>query len=279
MRPERSILSAPALLTTVGLAAAGILSACAGPPVRNYQLEQARIAVHNLEQDPDAQNIASQQLSDARANLQRAEYAFHDRRPTEEVTHFAYLADLQTAIGHALAGELRARRELANANEQRTQIQLQARTEEVRRAREQAQRAQSELAELKARQTERGTELTLASDVLFNTGAAELKPGAILQINRFADYMRSNPKTRIIVEGNTDNTGSAAFNEQLSVQRAQAVASTLEMQGIATDRIQTVGRGENFPVANNATVDGRQQNRRVDIVLSDASGSFAPVVR
>jgi outer membrane protein OmpA-like peptidoglycan-associated protein len=262
------------------LAAAGILSACAGPPARNEQLEQARIEVHSLEQDPDAQNVASQQLSDARANLQRASDAFDHRKSTEEVNHFAYLADRQTATGHALADELRARRELANADERRAQIQLQARTEEARRAREQAQRAQSELAELKAQQAQqRGTELTLASDVLFNTGAAELKPGANLQISRLANYMRSNPKTRIMVEGHTDSTGSAAFNEQLSEQRAQAVASTLEMQGIATDRIQTVGRGEDFPVATNATADGRQQNRRVDIVLSDASGNFAQGVK
>jgi len=320
MRPEGSTIFTPVLLMAAGVAAAALLAACASRPAHNDQLEQARIEVRSLEQDPDAQAAAAQQLRDARADLQRANDAFEKHRSTDEVTYLAYLADREAETGKALADEYRAHEQLAKANEDRNRILLEARTQEARRAREQAQTAgeqaqnaqeeaqrqaqqaaaareeaeraqselqkeQQELSDLKTRQTQRGLELTLASDVLFNTGSAELKPGAALQINRLADFMRGNPKTRVIIEGYTDSTGSAAFNEQLSEQRAQAVASALATQGIAMDRVQTVGRGQGYPVASNATPAGRQQNRRVDIILSDISGRFAqganqgPVVR
>jgi outer membrane protein OmpA-like peptidoglycan-associated protein len=285
--------------TMAGLAAAGILSGCASQPQRNDQLEQARTDVHSLEQDPDAQAAAQQQLRDAHADLQRADDALDKHRSSDEVTHLAYLADREADAGKALADEYRARQQLAKAGEERSHIQLEGRTEEAQRANEQAQNAreeaqraqtelqkeQQELSELKTRQTQRGVELTLASDLLFNTGSAELKPGATLQISRLADFMRSNPKARVIVEGYTDSTGTAAHNEQLSQERAQAVASALETQGIMMDRIQTVGRGQDYPVASNDSSAGRQQNRRVDVILSDESGRFAqgatqgPVVR
>ena len=313
MRLQRSTPFAPALLISAGLAVAGILTACASRPTRNDQLEQARVDVRSLEQDPDAEMAAADQLRDARADLQRADDAFAKRGSQEEVTYLAYLADRKADTGKALADEYRANQQLARAGEERGRILLEARTQEVHRAQEQAQTAQQEaqsqaqqaaaareeaqraqgelqkeqqdLSDLKTRQTERGLELTLASDLLFTTGSAELKPGGTLQLNRLADFMRSNPKTRVIVEGYTDSTGTQNGNEQLSQQRAQAVASAVESQGIAMDRIQTIGRGQNYPVASNGTSAGRQQNRRVDVILSDMTGRFAqganqgPVVR
>lgn len=320
MSCERSNVLGPALLTAATFVAAGILSSCASRPARNDQLEQARVDVRTLEQDPDAQVAAPQQLRDARADLQRADEAFGNRKSAEQVTYLAYLAEREADTGKALADEYRAHREIARSNEERSRILLEARSQEAQRAREQARRAseeaqsahqqaeeqaqqaaaareeaqraqselqkeQQELSSFKTRQTERGLELTLASDLLFNTGSAELKPGATLQINRLADFMRGNPQTRVIVEGYTDSTGTAAYNEQLSQQRAQAVAGALETQGIGMDRIQTVGRGQDYPVASNASSAGRQQNRRVDVILSDMTGRFAqgasqgPVVR
>jgi len=73
----------------------------------------------------------------------------------------------------------------------------------------------------------------------------------------------------------TESTGAAVFNDGLPQSRAQAVAGARESNDIAIDRIQAIGRGENFPVASNSTPAGRQQNRRVDIVLSDMAGRFA----
>jgi outer membrane protein OmpA-like peptidoglycan-associated protein len=289
MRFERTIGFGPALLTAAGVAAAGILSGCASRSERNDQLEQARINVRALEQDPDAQSAAPQQLRDARADLQRATDAFDENRSSEEVTRLAYSADREADTGKALAEQYRAHQRFAKANEEHGRVLTDARAQEAQganeqaqNAREDAQRAQSELqkeqqelSDLKTRQTERGLELTLPSDLLFNTGSAELKPGATPQINRLADFMRSNPNARVIIEGYTDSTGNAAYNEQLSQQRAQAVAGALETHGVTLDRVRTVGRGENYPVASNDSSAGRQQNRRVDIILSDTTGRFA----
>jgi len=272
------------------------LAACATPPQRNDELDQARMAVQSLEQDPDAQVAAAADLHDARNNLQNANAAFDRHESPEHVTYLAYLADREAQTGEEHASAYRANQEIAKGNEERNRIVLESRNQEIQQAREaeasqaaqaqlarqqaqqaqaQLQKEQQDLAALKARQTQRGLELTFASDVLFDTASATLKPGANLQINRLADYMRDSPKTRILVEGYTDNRGSADYNQELSERRAQAVASALASDGIDADRVQTVGRGKDFPVASNATAVGRQENRRVDIVLSDASGKFA----
>lgn len=290
MNSRQSMMMAAALLTAMGLAA------CATQPQRNDQLDQARMAVQSLEQDPDAQVAAAADLRDARNNLRNANQAFERHESPEHVTYLAYLADREAQAGEEHASAYRANQEIAKGNEERNRILLESRNQEVQQARQeeaaqaaqtqaarqQAQQAQAELQKerqdlsaLKARQTARGLELTFASDVLFDTASATLKPGANLQLNRLADYMRDSPKTRIMVEGYTDNRGSEDYNQQLSEQRAQAVASALTTEGIDADRVQTIGRGKEFPVASNATSAGRQQNRRVDIVLSDASGRFA----
>ena len=152
-----------------------------------------------------------------------------------------------------------------------------ARAEEAASAQQQAQSAQQQLAELQAKQTERGMVLTL-SDVLFDTAAATLKPGAASAIDRLAKYLEQNQESRVIIEGHTDSRGSEAYNEDLSQRRAQAVADELVTRGISSDRLEVIGRGEGFPVANNGTDAGRQQNRRVEIVFSDQAGKFAPGV-
>lgn len=272
------------------------LAACASTPQRNDELEQARLAVQSLEQDPQAERAAAEQLRASRSDLQRANAAFEKHGPPDQVTYLAYLAQREAQTGKTYADEYRARQQLAHGNEERSRIILESRNREVQQAheatqaeaqkaqaaQEQAQSAQSQLqkeqqalADLKAHQTARGLELTLASDLLFNTGSATLKPGATLQLNRLGDFMQGNPKTRIIIEGYTDNRGSEMYNQMLSERRAQAVASSLEGQGIPNDRMRTVGRGKEYPVASNASSAGRQQNRRVDIVLSDMSGRFA----
>jgi outer membrane protein OmpA-like peptidoglycan-associated protein len=82
-------------------------------------------------------------------------------------------------------------------------------------------------------------------------------------------------QTRIIIEGHTDSTGSAELNQALSERRADAVANALIGRGVSEDALRTNGRGEDYPVASNQTAAGRHQNRRVEIILSDASGRFA----
>jgi len=110
---------------------------------------------------------------------------------------------------------------------------------------------------------------------LFDTGQATLKPGANLVLDRLASFMSQNPQTKVRIEGHTDSTGSADFNQALSQRRADAVAIALENRGLSADRVRAIGRGEDFPVASNSSAAGRQQNRRVEIVFSDQAGQFA----
>jgi outer membrane protein OmpA-like peptidoglycan-associated protein len=265
----------------------GVLAACASQPERVAQLDEARSKVQALSNEALVQQVASKELSAAHANLQQAEEAFNNGEPEEKVAHLAYLAGRQADIGQARVDEAEARDQVAKAEFERNRVLLDVRTQEAEMAKqraaeaelaaaakaEEAQSAQEALAELQAQQTERGMVLTL-SDVLFDTAAATLKPGAALTIDRIARFLEGNPQTRLIIEGHTDSRGSEAYNEELSQRRAQAVGDALVERGIQTNRFEVLGRGEGFPVANNGTAAGRQQNRRVEIVFSDESGQF-----
>jgi outer membrane protein OmpA-like peptidoglycan-associated protein len=266
---------------TIGFVLAALLAACATAPVRNDQLEQARAEVTSLGQQPEAATAAAEQLRAAQDALQRADAESQAHGDQGDITHLAYIAMRQAQIGQARIDEARAHAQLSKGDAERAQILLQARSQEAEQAQQRAQAAneqlrntQQQLQDLKAHETERGMVLTL-SDVLFDTNAATLKPGAAATIDRLGDFMQKNPQTRVVIEGHTDSTGSEAYNQELSRRRAQAVADTLAARGIPQDRVQTVGRGESMPVASNDTQAGRQQNRRVEIIFSDNAGRFA----
>lgn len=279
----------------VTLAVASILAACASAPKKNDQLDQARAEVQTLSQDPLSSQAASRELTSARGELQQAEDALQKGRPPEEVTHLAYLATRHAQAGEARVAEARARERVTQGEADRNRVLLDARTREAEAAKASAQnnaqaaeaarqdalsaRADAEtsaqqLAALQAEQTKRGMVMTL-SDVLFDTGKSTLKPGADLALNRLGEFMRQNPDTRLIVEGHTDSRGSDEYNQQLSQQRAQAVSDALANRGVTNGRVQVVGRGEGYPVASNDSAEGRQQNRRVEIIFSDTRGQFA----
>ena len=262
-------------------ATAIVLAACASAPQRSEQLEQARAQIQTLSQDPLAQQAAGRDLEAARKSLQQAEIALQQKQPLATVDHLAYLARRHAEAGEARVSEAHSRQEVARAQEDRNKILMDARSREAQNAQAQSQSAQAQLAsaqqqlaDLQAKKTDRGMVVTLG-DVLFDTGQATLKPGANLTLNRLAIFLSANPQTKIIVEGHTDSRGSDEYNEVLSERRARAVATELMSRGISTDQLQTLGRGKGYPVASNDTPEGRQQNRRVEIVFSDASGRFA----
>src|SRR5262249_49598820 len=134
--------------------------------------------------------------------------------------------------------------------------------------------ARQELQDLQAKQTDRGLVMTL-SDVLFDTGRATLKPGADRDLDRLAQALKDNPNTRVKIEGYTDSVGSDSYNQSRSERRAEAVGGALRTRGVPPDRYEVEGLGKEYPVASNGTPEGRQQNRRVEIVFSDDSGRFA----
>ncbi|NOY13676.1 MAG: OmpA family protein [Deltaproteobacteria bacterium] len=109
--------------------------------------------------------------------------------------------------------------------------------------------------------------LTMSSEVSFDFNSARLKPSFYSPLNKIADIMNRYPRTQIIVAGHTDSVGSEAYNMQLSLQRANAVADYLIMRGVESSRLRTEGRGESGPIATNDTAAGRSQNRRVEIFV------------
>jgi outer membrane protein OmpA-like peptidoglycan-associated protein len=268
--------------------AAALVAACATTPQVSPEVNEARARIATLAQSPLADQAAKQDLGAARSALAQAEQALEKGEDEEIVAHLAYLAERRAEIGIERVQEAEARQKIEKAESERDAVLLQARTTEARTAEAAAQaseqsalQSRAELEELErqyqalaAKKTERGMVLTLG-DVLFDTDKATLKPGAMSEIERLANFLKQNPETRVRIEGHTDSVGEEAYNEELSRERAQAVANALGGLGVSSERTEIVAKGEGFPVVSNSTSAGRQQNRRVEIVFSDPAGSFA----
>jgi len=112
-----------------------------------------------------------------------------------------------------------------------------------------------------------GIKITFDSGILFQTNSAELQPAVMTSIENLAKVLNKYPDTNILIEGDTDNTGTDEYNQKLSERRAQSVADYAKRLGVAGARISTIGLGESNPVASNDTEIGRQQNRRVEIAI------------
>jgi outer membrane protein OmpA-like peptidoglycan-associated protein len=168
-------------------------------------------------------------------------------------------------------------RRLAEETEQ------QAEQEKLRRAQAEAERAQAlleqEKAQLRAkllkqfsmvletRDTGRGLVVNM-SDVLFDTGKYTLRRVARGKLARIAGILLNYPGLRLQTEDHTDSTGSYELNQRLSEQRAEEVREYLISQGIPADSITSVGMGYSTPIASNDTYEGRQKNRRVELIVS-----------
>lgn len=129
--------------------------------------------------------------------------------------------------------------------------------------------AQRSLEDLGAKKTPDGWVLTLPETVLFDYNKADLLPGSSAQLAKVAKLLAYYDKAKIGVQGYTDNVGGADYNIDLSTRRAQAVASALTADGVASGRMTVKGYGETHPVASNGTDEGRAKNRRVEIVLRE----------
>jgi outer membrane protein OmpA-like peptidoglycan-associated protein len=189
----------------------------------------------------------------------------------EQRTRETNRANIETAQQRNLT--VLAQNEAANARRTAESAQLQSENawQQTLDARNRATQLEQQLVDLKAKQTPRGLVITLG-DVLFTNNSATLTPVGLNATDKLAEFLRENPQRRVLIEGFTDNVGTAASNVQLSDRRAAAVRSALQMRGITGDRVQMHGYGEANPVADNNTVLSRQLNRRVEIVLSDDRG-------
>lgn len=110
--------------------------------------------------------------------------------------------------------------------------------------------------------------VTFDSGILFKTNSSTLSAASKKSLSEFASKMADMPETDITVYGHTDNTGTAAVNEKLSAQRADAVSKYLQSCGITADRIVAEGKSYTMPVASNDTAEGKAQNRRVEVYIS-----------
>ena len=125
---------------------------------------------------------------------------------------------------------------------------------------------EKELAELQAKQTDRGAVITLGN-ILFEVNKSALLPGGFLAIDKLSDFLKKYPSRNLSIEGHTDSRGSDMYNLGLSQQRANSVFSALMQRGIESRRMTIEGHGEQYPVASNDTEAGRQQNRRVEVII------------
>jgi outer membrane protein OmpA-like peptidoglycan-associated protein len=278
------------LLTGMGLALA--LCACVTTPQPNAALESAHDAVRAAEADPYVGKYAALDLEAAKTDLAAADDAALHHRDAA-VAHSAYMAaqNARLARMHAAAKADDAR--VAAGQAERDQIMLDARNREVQsahmatneakmvanealnqrdQATEEAARLQAEVDQLKATPTPRGLVMTLG-DVLFDTGRAELNPGASRKLDQLAQFLNEHKERRVQIDGFTDSVGTESYNEELSRRRADAVKSALTTRGVDSTRISTQGYGKAYPVANNSDSGGRQLNRRVEVVIGGDNGT------
>ena len=120
-------------------------------------------------------------------------------------------------------------------------------------------------------ETERGTVIVLSESVTFKLESARLRPEAKTEIERIAEYLNleNNLRRTVSIEGHTDSTGEADYNAVLSKRRANTVKKAFTLLGVDESRLRTRGYGESQPIASNETREGRQKNRRVEIIIAE----------
>ena len=248
-----------------------------------FQEQQRRIALQReqdsaarLRAEEDRRRQAEQDRLRVEGERERAESA-RAAAERERLAAERARADLERARSEADAARAAAQ---AQADEARRLAEQSERDASAARlAREQAEKdrdaAREQLRQqlnviLETRETARGLIINL-SDVLFDVDKATLKPGAREKLARIAGILASHPDLKIEIEGHADSTGSTEYNQGLSERRAQSVRSYFNQQGVTSPIVAAVGFGETRPVATNGTAAGRQQNRRVEIIVSGAS--------
>jgi outer membrane protein OmpA-like peptidoglycan-associated protein len=220
---------------------------------RRQQAEQARLDAEAAKADAERMKLEAQKAAQEAARQQQA---------AEQATAAA-IAQQQAA--QAVAEQAARDKAVAQA--------------ETEKAREAAAKAEAEKAELRQRllnqlnavlqttDSARGLIVNM-SDVLFDTGSSTLKTGAREKLAKISGIVLAHPGLNLQIEGHTDSVGTDEFNQQLSERRADSVRDFLAQQGLPASSIAARGFGKTQPVASNDTPEGRQRNRRVEIVVN-----------
>jgi len=258
---------------------------------------QTRERVAAAQRERDAQARAQEERERAQAERDRAETELARRRQAELDAQNAAAArvaaerdrlEIERSRQDALKAQSDAEQARAVADAARRAADVQAEQARAQAEQERAQaqaviaRAEHEKSELRerlreqlslvleTRETARGL-IVNVSDVLFDTASSTLKPGAREKLARVAGILATHPDLKIEIEGHTDSVGSDDYNQRLSERRAESVRAYLVQQKIPPAEVAAVGFGESRPVASNDTAAGRQQNRRVELVVSGES--------
>jgi outer membrane protein OmpA-like peptidoglycan-associated protein len=290
------------IATTV---ASVLLAACAAAPVKPDGAAEARNKLTQLQADPNLASRAPLAMKEADSAVRVAEQPQADK---ELAAYRVYLADRKVEIARAQAETSLAEDQRAALSAQRERARLNARTREADAAHlaaasserqadaanlaaasserqadaanlaaasseQQATELQRQIDVLQARPTDRGLVLTLG-DVLFETGRSGLKMGATGNLNKLVVFLNRYPDRTALIEGYTDSVGTEDYNQGLSERRADSVKSYLVGEGIGTTRLSASGRGERDPVASNDSAAGRQQNRRVEVIISNPAAAL-----
>jgi outer membrane protein OmpA-like peptidoglycan-associated protein len=211
----------------------------------------------------------------------------------QEAEQTAQEASRQKAEAEKASAAALAQQQAAQAAAEQAARDRAAAQAETEKARQAAAQAEAEKAQLRAqllaqlnsilqtRDSARGLIVNM-SDVLFDTGSHTLKPGAREKLAKISGILLAHPGLTLQIEGHTDSVGSDEFNQQLSERRADAVRDFLAEQGVPVSSITARGFGKTQPVATNDAPEGRQRNRRVELVVNGsaigntASDSSAP---
>lgn len=283
----------------VVMAAMLFAAACSSPMVRPDGADRARVKLTQLQSDAQLASLAPVEIKEAEVAVLEAE---KPREDAELAQHLVMIADRKVDTASEMAKSRLLEDQRKTLAEQREAARLDSRTREADRARADATLAKGEaasaraevdvaqnqtalarseadaarqqaaelarqVAELNAKATDRGLVVTLG-DVLFATGGAELRGGTPVNLTKLAAFLNQHPDRTVTIEGHTDSVGSESSNLSLSERRAASVKSYLVKQGVAASRVTSTGMGEGTPVADNGSVTGRQQNRRVEVIIA-----------
>jgi|GEM_PF-53840 len=175
-------------------------------------------------------------------------------------------ANREAAMRAQEAEQARMQAEARAREAERARREAAAKAEAAEKAKAEVDELLSQLSDLKAMQTERGIVLTIG-DVLFAFDKATLSPEAFRNVDKLVDFLQKHPIRSVLIEGHTDSVGSDEYNLNLSEKRAVAVKNALVAKGVGEERITPKGYGKKYPVASNNTSEGRQLNRRVEVVV------------
>jgi outer membrane protein OmpA-like peptidoglycan-associated protein len=231
------------------------------------QAATSRLAAASSEQEADA---ARSQATTSRMAAASSEQEA-DAAKSQAATARMAAANSEQEADAAKSQAATARMAAASSGQEADAARSQAATARMAAAssEQEAAELQRQINALQAKVTDRGLVLTLG-DVLFETGRADLKAGAAGNLNKLVAFLTKYPERVVAIEGYTDSVGSEDYNQALSQRRADSVRSYLIRAGIESGRLTASGMGKDDPVAGNDSAIGRQQNRRVAVIINNS---------